>query len=199
MRRVLPVSLLLLSTTLYAENVKIENGWGVEINPLRLIISTDNDNSWSSFSGTISHFNNETGVEISLPILYSKDISERDNYKDEKVALDIDLHYRQYFSKNRTTGAYIGAFGRYTYLDGKAMRNSKYATVKKFGVGGEIGFKIKNIFHTPFYWGASLALGSYIGSDNNIFETSYMSIDSFDLDDNRYIVDLELLKVGYEF
>jgi len=207
MRRVLSVGLLFLSTALHAEDMINKDGWGVEINPLRLLISAGGSD-WNSFSGTLSHFNNETGVEIAMPILYSKDITTRYNYigldatddlEEKSVALDIDIHYRQYFSKNRTKGAYIGAFGRYTYLDGKAIKDGKYATVEKFGVGAEIGFKIKNIFSTPFYWGSSFSLGTYIGNDNDIFQTSDMSVGAFDIDDNKYIVDLELLKVGYEF
>ena len=207
MKRILSVGVLLFSTTLYAEDVITKNGWGIEINPLRLLISAGGSD-WTSFSGTLSHFNNETGVEIAMPILYSKDITTRYNYmdlnsfddfEDEEVALDIDIHYRQYFSKKRTEGAYIGAFARYTYLDGKAIKDGKYATVEKFGVGGEIGFKIKNIFNTPFYWGSSFSLGTYISSDNDVFQTTDMSIGAFDIDDNKYIVDLELLKVGYEF
>ena len=207
MKKIVSMLLLGLTTLIYAENISNQKSWGVEINPFRVAISAGGS-EWKSFSGTISHFNNQTGVEIAIPILYTKDISTRSDYmglngfddlEDESIAVDIDIHYRQYFSKKRTDGVYMGLFGRYTYLDGKAIKDGKYATVEKFGVGGEIGFRFKNIYNTPLYWGASFALGAYLGSDNDVFDTTDMGIGAFDIDDNRYIVDLELLKVGYEF
>lgn len=193
MKKTLSILLCLSSSVLYAET----DTWGVEVNPFRLLIS---DSDWQSFTGTISHFDNETGVEIAIPVFYSK---EKHNYyyeenEDTDTVFDIDLHYRKYFTGNRTHGAYVGAFGRYTYIDGKVRYEGKYATVKKFGLAGEIGFKVKDIFDTPFYWGASLSLGGYIGNDNDIFNAS-KSIFGLADDDNKMILDLELLKVGYEF
>ena len=174
------------------------SSWGVEVNPFRLLILEDD---WKTFSGTISHFDDEDGIEIALPIFYSKEDDNyyngyTDSYKDTKTVLNIDLHYRKYFSRNRTEGGYLGAFGRYTYLDGRVWDKPKYATVQKFGIGAEIGYRVKRIFNSPFYWGTSLSLGGYIGSDNDLFNSSDLV---FGIDDNKLILDLELLKVGYEF
>ncbi len=207
MKRVLSMGVLFLATMLCAKDTIKQEGWGVEINPFRLFASTDDESGWRSFSGTVSYFDNSSGVEIAMPILYSKDSTVRysygsfydKQYESDEIALDVDIRYRKYFSQKRTEGAYIGAFVRYTYLDGRAKESAQYATVEKFGVGGELGFKIKDIFNTPFYWGASLSLGSYLGSDNDIFQTDAMSLGSFNMDDNQYIVDIEILKVGYEF
>ena len=190
MRKILFMLLLLNGSSLYADAE-----WGVEFNPFRvLVLGSD----WQSFSGTISHFDNENGIEIAIPILYSKEKNTHytDGYEDTETALNIDLHYRKYFSGNRIEGAYLGAFGRYTYLDGKVWDRGQYATVEKFGLGGEIGYRVKDIFNTPFYWGASLSLGGYIGSNNDIFNSSGFALG---IDDNKMIIDVELLKVGYEF
>ncbi len=187
--------LFLGSSLSFSETVIPKTSWGVEFNPFRVLVL---DSDWQSFSGTISHFDNENGIEIAMPILYSKEKNRyyNDIYEDTETALNIDLHYRKYFSRNRTQGAYLGAFGRYTYLDGKVNYEGKYATVEKFGVGGEIGYRVKDIFDTPFYWGASLSLGGYIGGDNDIYNSSGLNLG---IDDNKLILDIELLKVGYEF
>lgn len=196
MIKVLFLLSLLSSSWSFAQTVgQKTSSWGVEFNPLRLLIS---ESDWQSFSGTIAYFDNENGIEIAMPILYSKE-KNNDYYNDtsytERV-LNIDLHYRKYFSGNRTEGAYLGAFGRYTYLDGKVWdHRGQYATVEKFGVGGEVGFRVKDIFDTSFYWGASLSLGGYIGSDNDILNSSGF----ITFDDNKLILDIELFKVGYEF
>lgn len=198
MNRFLLIWLFVGSSFLYAETLKIENSFGIEFNPFRLLVSND---EWQSSSGTISYFDNEHGVEIAMPIYYSK---EKNNYyyyydtpyKESETVVNIGLHYRKYFSGNRIQGGYLGAFGRYTYLDGKVDYTTQYATVEKFGVGGEIGYRVKDIFDTPFYWGVSLSIGGYLGSDNDIFNTSGLALG---IDDNKYIVDMELLKVGYEF
>ena len=192
MKKTLYLLISLLSSALYAES----NSWGVEFNPFRVLIS---DSNWQSFSGTISHFDNDNAVEIALPIFYfkAKNSNSMDLYQNKETVLNLDLHYRKYFSGNVSDGAYIGAFGRYSYLD-RMLNVGQYATVKKFGVGGEVGFKIKNIFNTPFYWGASLMSGGYIGNDNDVFNSSRYIL-GFGDDDKKLILDLELLKVGYEF
>ena len=196
-RKVLFLLLLLSSSWSFAQTVgQKTSSWGVEVNPFRLLIL---GSDWQSFSGTISHFDNENGIEIAMPILYSKEKNNyyyNDAYEDTETALNIDLHYRKYFSGNRTEGAYLGAFGRYTYLDGKVWDQGQYATVEKFGLGGEVGYRVKDIFDTLFYWGVSLSLGGYIGSDNDIFNSSGFALG---IDDNKLILDVELLKVGYEF
>lgn len=187
--------LFLCNSFTFSETLIQKTSWGIEVNPLRLLLLSG---EWKSFSGTISHFDNENNIEIAMPIFYSKENNEYyySRREDTETVLNIDLRYRKYFSGNRTEGGFLGLFGRYTYLDGKVWSKSKYATVEKFGLGGEIGYKVKNIFHTPFYWGTSFSLGSYIGSDNNIFNSSGIELG---IDDNKLILDIELLKVGYEF
>jgi len=210
LKRLICTCLLFLSTLLPAETLGVnapkntensvmeKSSWGVELNPFRLLIL---GSDWQSYSGTISHFDNETGIEIAMPIFYSKEKNDYyygydNSYEDTETILTIDLDYRKYFSQSRTEGGFLGLFGRYAYLDGRVLDRGQYATVQKVGIGGEIGYRVKNIFNTPFYWGTSFKIGGYIGGDNDIFNNSGFSLG---LDDNNLILDIELLKVGYEF
>jgi hypothetical protein len=181
------------SSFLYAETLNSElktgESFGVEINPFRFLATAEDD-----FSGTMSYFDNDNGVEIAIPIFYS-DYSS--GYGGSETVVDIDLHYRKYFSGNRTEGTYLGAFGRYTHLEGNARHTSQYLTVEKFGLGVEVGYRVKDIFDTPFYWGVSLSFYGYLGNNNNVFEGLGYSPLAFE--DNQYGVDVELLKIGYEF
>ena len=196
------LNILLLSTfLLYGEGSVVTESkvdtWGIEFNPLRLLVYDEDE---TSLSGTFSYFDNKNSAEIAVPWLYyknsysSEDFSNFHAYTNE--LLTIDLHYRKYFLPN-TEGAYVGVFGRYAHLDGEAEVLGKYATVDKFGLGFEVGFKVKNFFDSPFYYGASIAFGGYV-SDNNVF-TSNTWFSPFDFDDKRRIVDVELFKIGYEF
>ena len=199
MNKIVFIGLLGVSS-LFGEGLTVvkAESWGVEFNPLRLLVL--NDDGERSLSGTLSYFDNEKSVEIAVPWFYYTDSgtvnwNPETKYREKSVL--IDLHYRKYFTPN-TEGAYIGAFGRYAHLRGEAYQTENHTTVDKFGLGLEIGFKIKNIFDSPFYYGASIALGGYLGSNNDIFY-SHDWFGPLALDDNRKIVDIELLKIGYEF
>jgi len=176
------------------------NSWGVEINPIRLLLT---NSDYFGFSGTLSHFDNTNGVEIAIPIYYLRDDRRFTNEQNQHYGaverrLNLDLHYRRYssFAHGKTESYYVGAFARYTHLDGEANDRAGTVVVDKLGFGGEIGIRVKNIFDTPFYWGASLMIGGYVTGDNN-----KLSHDMFDagFDDRQLIVDIELLKIGYEF
>ena len=185
--------ILILFSLLHAEGEIApteKSSWGVEVNPFRLL-SIDDD--WQSFSGTMSYFDNENGTELAIPIFYSKE--QYDSDSDIEEVLNIDLDYRKYLSGNRTKGVYLGVFGRYTYIDAKVWNTNKYATVQKFGLGGVIGYRFKDAFNLPFYWGANFKIGRHLGNDNDIFNSSSFSM----IDDNQLIIDIELFKVGYEF
>ena len=198
MNKVLFISLLGLSS-LFGESLSVvkSESWGVEFNPLRLLVFGDNE---TSLSGTFSYFDNENSVEIAVPWLYYKDSGRVDwnlqkEYREKSIL--VDVHYRKYFTPN-TEGAYVGAFGRYAHLAGELYVTEEYKTVNKFGLGLEVGFKLKNIFDSPFYYGASIALGGYLGNENDVFN-SHDWFSTLSLDDNRKIIDIELLKIGYEF
>ena len=196
MKKKLAIFLGLMLSCIQAEEPSTnDTTWGVEINPIRvLLLGSD----YKTFSGTLSHFDNDHGIEISLPLFYEQYTEEYEDkvayHSNKNTTLNIDLHYRRYFTMKQTEGLYLGTFGRYTYLHGQAYEDTEQITVNKLGFGTEIGFKYKHIFNTSLYVGASLMIGAYVLGQND-------QIASFDfaLDDSPFILDLELLKIGYEF
>lgn len=191
LRKKLLICSLLLSSSLFAQP-SIQSTMGIEINPFRLLISDSNS---YSFSGTLSHFNNSDGVEIAIPFYYLNEKFNSDRI-DNETRFNLDLHYRKYMFNQKTDGLYLGGFGRYTYLDGKAANSSRYVTVNKVGLGLEIGFKLKSTT-LPLYWGASVSAGGYLGNSNDKLRRGVMFDAGFD--DRKLIFDIELLKVGYAF
>ena len=191
LRKKLLICSLLLSSSLFAQPAT-QSTMGIEINPFRLLISNDR---WLSVSGTVAHFNNNNGVEIAIPFYYSNE-SSYDDYISDETRFNLDIHYRKYLFDKETDGLYLGAFGRYTYLDGQAQNSSRYVTINKFGLGIEMGFRLKSE-SLPLYWGASLSTGRYLGNSNNKLRRDVLFDAGFD--DRAFIFDIELLKVGYEF
>jgi len=177
------------------------NSWGIEVNPIRLLLT---NSDYFGFSGTLSHFDNTNGVEIAVPIYYLREdkrfTTEDNQYHGEvESRLNLDLHYRKYssFSQGKTNTTYIGVFARYTHLDGEASNREGTVVVNKLGFGGEVGVRVKDIFNTPFYWGFSLMIGGYVTGNNDKLSRGVMFDAGFD--DRQLIVDIELLKIGYEF
>jgi len=209
MKKILITLLPLLLTTSYAQELPVPpkflpqpNSWGVEVNPIRLL-QTNSD--YFGFSGTLSHFDNTNGVEIAVPIYYSREDNRFTNsedgqhYGEVESRLNLDVHYRRYssFAHGATNSYYVGAFTRYTHLDGEASDREGTVVVNKLGFGGEVGVRVKNIFNTPFYWGFSLMIGGYVTGNNDKLSRDVMFDAGFD--DRQLIVDIELLKIGYEF
>ncbi|MEA3228374.1 MAG: hypothetical protein U9P38_04795, partial [Campylobacterota bacterium] len=172
--------------------------WGVDINPIKPLMSEGN-----YFAGGISYFDDSNGVEIAVPINYVKFSDSRSDYYgfDSKYNYDeidftLDLHIRK-FSTNKVSGVFLGLFGRYTYLEGKLKDEDRLATQHKFGLGVEIGIRIRDIFNLPLYWGMSVAIGQYFGKSHNIFYSD--NCIALEMDDEETFFDGELLKIGYEF
>jgi len=208
MKKIFITLLPLLLITSHAQELAIPpkflpqpNSWGVEVNPIRLL-QTNSD--YFGFSGTLSHFDNTNGVEIAMPIYYSREdnrftTEDNQHYGEVESRLNLDLHYRRYssFAHGSTDSYYVGAFTRYTHLDGEASSGKGTVVVNKLGFGGEVGVRVKNIFNTPFYWGFSLMIGGYVTGNNDKLSRDVMFDAGFD--DRQLIVDIELLKIGYEF
>ncbi len=191
--------ILLTSSLLLAENLKNKSSWGVELNPLSFtMLGSGNDTK--VFSGVVSHFNQEDATEIALSLVYSKDADVSigfyaDNFSSK--ATNLALHYRK-FVKNRTNGFYYGGFGSYTYLDGKLRNDNRFATVKKVGLGAEIGVRImKTDTDWSFYWGPALRMGGYFGSNNNIFvDNNNLGVAIYD---KQFFVDIDFMRIGFRF
>ncbi|MEA1983187.1 MAG: hypothetical protein U9N39_06560, partial [Campylobacterota bacterium] len=112
--------LLLLSfySLLFSESYKPQT-IGVELNPLRPIFSVMTGGL--TFSGSLNIFDYDNAVEVSFPLTYNQhSITRYEDYEDrthsyDEVDLNVDIHLRKYLSSN-IEGAYLGVFGRYTYL-----------------------------------------------------------------------------------
>ena len=187
---------LLLGSLLQAEAVKSkENSWGIEFNPFRLLTHED---GWRSYSGGFSYFDYQKGVEIAVPWLYGKDRYEE--YYDyaiyDELLINVDIQYRIY--PDREIGGFFwGGFARYAYLEGEALDRPSIAKQHKFGLGGIIGYRVVQFYEeTPLYLGVSLSLGSYLNQENDIFANNNFA---FSMDDRKFFMDIELLKIGIEF
>jgi hypothetical protein len=198
------VIFLLLLVTLGV--TKDDGSWGVELNPASVImLSTGTD--IRVFSGVISHFNQSDATELALSFLYAKEYDDifASSYQDGNIlnhddtpskAFNLALHYRK-FIRNRTNGFYYGGFASYTYLDGALKNSNQLATVKKIGLGAEIGLRImRTDTDWSFYWGPALRIGGYFGSNNDVFDSNDLA---FDLYDKQFFVDVDFMRIGFRF
>ena len=189
---------LLLIVTLGV--TKDNSSWGVEINPASVtMLSTGTD--IKVFSAVVSHFNQKDATELALSFVYAKEYGAIFSglYEPEDTpskAFNTTLHYRK-FIRNKTNGFYYGGFGSYTYLDGPLKKGNQLATVKKVGLGAEIGLRImKTDTDWSFYWGPALRIGGYLGPNNNVFYSDDLA---FDLYDKQLFVDIDFMRIGFRF
>ena len=184
---------------------------GFEFNFFRLLTLGEDE---TSLSGTYSFFNTENNTEIALPFMFSS--ADHTSYygydvidNNEKLtSFTIDAHYRKYLG-HRLDGFYISAFVRAAYLNGVKGESDGYSSHSqqegfthynkgselKLGLGFGIGYRI--ISDSGYYWGASLSLGKYLVGESDIFlDAEGMSAT---LDDEEFIIDVELLKFGFAF
>ncbi len=178
-----------------ADDIK-KNSWGIEINPLSItMLNTNLENQ--VFSTVVSYFDNEAGREIALSFLYAKEDGLFNIYDSpSSKTTNIALHYRNFVSQ-RTKGFYYGGFLSYTQLDGELKDDIRLATVKKLGLGAEIGLRImKPNSDWSFYWGPALRIGGYFGPNNDVFDMNTIGMDLYD---NRFFVDVDFMRVGFRF
>lgn len=182
---------------------------GFEFNFFRLLTLGEDD---KSLSGTYSFFNTENNTEIALPFMYSSSLHqslwdyELLDINEKLTSYTLDAHYRKYLG-HRLDGFYLSAFTRAAYLSGIKGDESNYsysslntANYKKgsefkLGIGFGIGYRI--ISQSGYYWGSSLSVGKYLIGDSDVFVDSEGI--SSTLDDEEFIVDIELLKFGFAF
>jgi hypothetical protein len=184
---------------------------GFEFNFFRLLTLSSEE---KSLSGTYSFFNTENNTEIAIPFMFNSAEHSSfygydlvDNNKN-LTSFTIDAHYRKYLG-HRLDGFYLSAFARAAYLNGvKGGSESYYYSSEpnsfaqpqtgsevKFGIGFGIGYRI--ISDSGYYWGTSLSVGRYLVGDSDVF-TEADGI-SANLDDEEFIIDIELLKFGFAF
>jgi len=185
---------------------------GFEFNYFRLLTLGSEE---KTLSGTYSFFNTQNNTEIAIPFMlssaehssyYGYDIS---NNNKDLTSFTIDVHYRKYLG-HRLDGFYLSAFARTAYLNGLKRSNESYyysssepysftpkhtGSEVKFGVGFGIGYRI--ISDSGYYWGTSLSVGRYLVGDSQVFDDAEGI--SANLDDEEFIINIELLKFGFAF
>ena len=175
------IFILIFTINLYAGSLPKNKHFGMEVNPLYILLSGSSERY---LSGTISYFDHDKNAEIAFPIGYYKE-----DYHDYKQ-YTFDLHYRKFIG-DKMEGLYYSGFARLAKLEG--MSGNYLIKQTKFGLGVGVGFRI--FFENGFYWGGSLGVGSYITGKNDRFTNAMFVI----TDDPMFIFDVELLKVGYSF
>lgn len=188
-------SSLLLSSHIKANSSKVKTDYfGIELSP------------FGSFG--FNYFDTQNGKEISTLFFIISDESVRETQKYDNKLFDMRLHYRLYKSENETKGIYGGIFGVYTELDGKLHNDTRFAKVKKFGMGLEVGFRnfvvdkfrgLRRIFSKNVYFGASIQVGHYFSDTEHSFETTYEDMGYMNRYGKQNFIDVEILKVGYRF
>lgn len=162
--------------------------FGVEFNPALLLAGLGNETTF--LSGGFSLFNLAPQAEIAFPVYY------RNYHNDDEELLTADIHYRLFFSKRR--GFYASAGLRYARLTGElskwddaANRDiSENVTVNKFGAFFGIGYRYFS--KIGIYWGTGIIMGTYFSDDTDKIDGAFM-------DDGKFLIDVELLKIGYAF
>lgn len=159
-----------------------DKDFGIEINLIRLLLV---EKDFIEFSGSFSLFYPKENLEIAFPV-YA--LTETYSSNDRFSSATIDIHYRKFLDKTMN-GYFLSAFTRAVYSEGMTYSN-QYDYQAKLGFGFGIGYRV---FSTSgLYWGTSLSIGRYINGEDEKFNNG-------DIDDMKYIFDIELLKFGYAF
>ncbi|HOT96520.1 MAG TPA: hypothetical protein PLG50_08160 [bacterium] len=171
---------------------------GVEFNFIRALLIGDD----VTLSGGFSLFDVDRNAEIAFPIYYA----HPDDPKNLRE-ITVDCHYR-YFLGNTRNGFYLSGFARFAHLEGyegeddisfsdSGSLSRVSSTQDKIGIGVGLGYR-KFSYKGP-YWGCSFSFGRYLTGRNDIFHSDWDNIASFNNDDGKFIVDIELLKFGWAF
>ena len=185
-KRIETLESAVFNSVLYpADNFKNKK-FGIEINPGLLLFRT--------ISGGVQFFSTDRTAEISIPIYYyNKSVGEKSNNyslfsgREIKSVIDLDFQYRK-FLNNVQNGSWAGLGIKYTRieLDSENYYFDDLSNIRNyFGVVFSVGYRAYS--QKGFYYGISFTTGRYF---------------PFVTDDKRtgdFILDLELLKLGYAF
>lgn len=172
-------------STAQAEEDAIESSsrFGAELNPLGLIIDV--------YSASFSLFNQTKSVEWQFPVYYEK--GTEDDYGAYKMGY-ADIQFR-YYLNGGAKGFHAGAFTRFAHLRGYTGKlisgTATYENETKLGLGAELGYRY--FFENDVYWGASVALGSYVAGESYTLPALAFA------GNEEYIIDVELFKIGMLF
>jgi hypothetical protein len=194
--RVSAILLLLASLSQASAGERFQPG--VELNPFRLLLGQD----VRAISAGFSLFDKAGHAEIAFPLFVSLYDDDPDGgvYKDggsygpdRYQVIDLDVHYRRFMTR-RVGGFYLSGFLRSSYLRGTLLEGQgETGSEIKLGLGIGMGYRV--LFPTNVYWGMGIITGRYVVGKSEKFAYAPMMV----TDDSRYILDIELLKVGWLF
>lgn len=165
----------------------VDKKFGIEFNPALFLIESLNKDD-IVLRGGFSLFNIDRGAEVAFPIYYSK---RKDSDDTTTTITTIDCHYRKFLGKHQN-GFYVSAGTRYAYIEG--IKDDYYdknvITANKLGLTFGIGYRYFS--NKRFYWGTSLSIGRYFNDADKNFSNA-------GIDGAKFILDMELLKIGIAF
>jgi hypothetical protein len=181
------ISIVLLSTSLFASGVPKDENWGIELNPTVPI-------AWGAiYSMGISYFAHDSGEEYALPIFTS--LAALSDGGDKWQSIHVDAQYKKYLSEEVGKGMYYGGFVRWSNLEGYLKDTTKNVTENKFGLGGSIGYRTFGLFgYESLYWGAGLNVGAYVSGSHDMFDNDFLLFG-----DKPFIIDVEFFKFGVSY
>ncbi|MCI0708390.1 MAG: hypothetical protein L0Y80_13000 [Ignavibacteriae bacterium] len=173
---------------------------GIELNLARLLASSaDND---FTLAGTFSLFAVTRRGEIAFPFFYQKSTSTVQNgfdnteYKFPLTLVNFDATYRHFLGKYQD-GFYFSTGVRYTYIKGVegtdffffSSGSEVESSMHRFGAYFGAGYRYFS--ESGFYWGISVIYGRYFGDWKGYHDVLF--------DDQKVLIDMELLKFGFAF
>ena len=157
---------VLLDEVIYIDPLE-EKRFGIEINPIGLLMSTVDSDGFTLRAG-VSFFPSSMHGEIAFPIYYRQYADDLITTTTERV-FQIDGQYRGFVGKHRK-GFYFSSGLRYLYNDksDSASLSSLNSTNNDIGLTFGIGFRLYGL--TGWYWGAGMYGGRYLTKETPIFE-----------------------------
>ncbi len=165
---------------------------GIEFSPIRLLWGYVDPSSFGAkiqISGAFSLFAIDRHAEIAFPFLLA--IGSNENIPLR--VLNVDATYRRFLGEYQG-GLYLSGGVRYGFASGVELIDRRPTGKKtehtKFGAYAGIGYRY--FTQSGLYWGTNIVIGRFFG------DFSYRSGEA-DLDDGPFLLDCELLKIGFAF
>jgi len=166
--------------------------YGIEFSPIRLLWGWTGEGigRYTHLSGGFSLFAVDRHAEVAFPILCVLGTT----YNVPFRFLNIDATYRRFLG-DQQGGFYLSGGLRYAYASGEELISydvpaGNEIVQSKFGLYVGIGYRY--FHHSGFYWGCNLVVGRYLGDDSRL-------VGDADISDEIFLIDSELLKIGYAF
>ena len=165
---------------------------GIEFSPVRLLWGYADPGSFGAktqVSGTLSLFAIDRHAEIAFPFLLAIGTNENIPLR----VLNVDATYRRFLSEYQG-GFYLSGGIRYGFASGVELidRRPTGKKTEHTKVGAYAGIGYRYFTHSGLYWGTNIVIGRFFG------DFSYRSGEA-DLDDGPFLIDCELLKIGFAF